>query len=242
LIHFTHDIDWINPAHVFAWIKCISQHKYWVNPRHLLNKNLFVNNIANVCKINESNQINATWFIGAQHQNQYKRFGLRYTVHDKLYQNIIELLAQYNADVGLHSVKYESIQNQLQLLQTYYKKTITKHRSHYLKYNHKTLSEDLAQTTIKTDFTLGSARQITLAPSNNNLGIRQTPTVLFDNVFFFKNPDLIFQELKSTLDLAASKKQEVAICFHPENFLILPEMQAHYQRVILLAKEYPTLF
>ncbi len=238
MIHVTHDIDWLTPTHLYSIIKTATHGQKWIKVSQLFNKNIFLQGIQNLQKINAQHQVNGIWHIGAPSQHTYKTFGLRYNKQSPNWTKAMHLLKEQQATIGLHSVNTESIIQQAQQLQEIIQQPILFHRSHYLKFTPQELYPQLQQCGITTDFSLGEAREITL-PANTNLNhqVKCIPTILFDNIFFFQSPEIIFETFKQTLNKAHQQQQDIAVLFHPENFVVNPALHDYYQETLKIVKE-----
>jgi hypothetical protein len=241
LLYLTHDIDWLSPFHPYAWIKCLTHGSKWLKPHQLMHQNIFLNSIESICKHNVQEKINAVWLIGAASGHALSRYGLRYTTNSVNYPILIQLLKKWNCTIGLHSINNESINTQVIQLKSFTGQNVLYHRLHFLKqYNE--LENDLAQANIKVDFSFGKARQVHLADKNSNTEVKFVPTLLFDNAFFFNKPEEVFSTFSTELRKAIATNKDVAICFHPENFLILPALREYYQEVIRISRNEGAVF
>ncbi len=240
MIHITHDIDWLTPIHPLAWIKTLTHGNKWLRFSQLRNRSIFLEGIQQLLNINENHQTNSTWLIGASSQHTFHRKGLRYKANDTEHQQTLALLKDVGVNVGLHSVSSEPIKNQAERLSNLLAKPIHHHRSHFLQFNPNTLYTELQQAGIHTDYSLGVAREVHLSnPITPIQGVHSIPTVLFDNSFFFHPPEMVFEQFKQVLKTAQQRQQDVAILFHPENFLIQPALWEYYQEVLHLIKSNP---
>lgn len=237
MIYLTHDIDWLNPLHPYSVIKTITHGKKWINTSQLFNPKIFVEGITQLLALNQSHQINSIWHIGAPTTHTFHRFGLRYDINSQAYQKVISNLLNANAEIGLHSTSYETITKQAETLMRVTQKPIQYHRSHFLQYNSQTLYSQLAAAGITTDFSLGEARKISLPEViSTSENIQLIPTILFDNIFFFEKPETVFEQFKQCLKTAQTQQKDVAILFHPENFLINSALKEYYQETLRIIK------
>ncbi len=240
MIYVTHDIDWLNPWHPFAIAKTFTHGNKWLRLGQLKNQALFLNGIETLLKFNQSKAINAIWLIGATNEFPFKNKGLRYTFSCQATKKALAMLMENNAEIGLHSVSTEPIIEQCNRLNETIKKETNYHRSHYLNYSPQTLYPQLKQAKISIDFSLGTAREVSLPKLDtfNEDGLRLIPTILFDNIFFFQKPEVVFEKFKSVLREVKSTQSDVAILFHPENFLINPALWEYYQECIRLINQH----
>lgn len=237
MVYITHDIDWLNPWHPFALAKTATHVTKWLRLSQLRNRSVFLSGIEKLLCVNQNNSAEAIWLIGASTQNTYQAKGLRYTFNDSDFNNAIHTLKSAHVKVGLHSVSTESVYDQAIRLSTKIQEKVLFHRSHFLNFNPNTLYPQLQQAGVTTDFSLGTARNITLGhtqPINNELNL--VHTTLFDNIFFFQKPEAVFEQFKATLQLAQARHQHTAVLFHPENFLINPALWEYYQEVLHIIK------
>ncbi|MFN5884408.1 MAG: hypothetical protein ACK445_03630, partial [Bacteroidota bacterium] len=169
------------------------------------------------------------------------RYGIRYTIHSANYPLLIQLLKRWGCAIGLQGIVEEKLNTQVIQLKSFTGQNVLYHRLHFLKqYNE--LENDLAQANIKVDFSFGKARQVHLAESDSNTEVKFVPTLLFDNAFFFNNPEEVFSTFSTELRKAIATNKDVAICFHPENFLILPALREYYQEVIRISRNEGAVF
>lgn len=237
MVYVTHDIDWLNPWHPFALAKTATHGTKWLRLAQLHNRSIFLNGIEKLLGVNQNNSAEAIWLIGASTTHTYHRKGLRYAFNDADFNQTINLLTNANVEIGLHSVSSQSILEQSQNLANKLNKNILYHRSHFLHFNPNTLYPQLHSVGITTDFSSGSARTISLPETTSPIhSVNITPTVLFDNIFFFQPPEAVFEQLKQTLQTANARHQNIAILFHPENFLINPALWEYYQEVLRIIK------
>jgi hypothetical protein len=47
----------------------------------------------------------------------------------------------------------------------------------------------------------------------------------------------VFDKFKQTIQVAQAQQRDVAILFHPENFIINPKLWEYYEEVLRLVKE-----
>jgi hypothetical protein len=147
------------------------------------------------------------------------------------------LLQNAEVEIGLHSVSSAPIVEQCNRLSDILNKPIQYHRSHYLNFNPDTLYNELQQAGIKVDFSTGASRAITLPAQNQNTAnISAVPTILFDNIFFFESPNQVFHQFKQTIQAAKAQQRDVAILFHPENFIINPKLWEYYEETLRLVR------
>ncbi len=237
MIYLTHDIDWLNPLHPYSVIKTITHGKKWINTSQLFNPNIFVDGITQLLALNQAHQTNSIWHIGAPSTQAFHRFGLRYNTNSKAYQKVISELLNAKVEIGLHSTTYETINKQAESLTRFTQKPIQYHRSHFLHYNSQTLYSQLAAAGITNDFSLGEARKISLPKVTSTYeNIQLIPTILFDNIFFFEAPETVFEQFKQCLKTAQTQQKDVAILFHPENFLINSALKEYYQETLRIIK------
>ncbi len=204
----------------------------------LFNPQLFLQGIERLLQFNQNQKADAIWLIGATDQHTFYRKGLRYRSKDSAYVSTISLLESAKVEIGLHSVSSAPIVEQSNCLSDVINRPIKYHRSHYLNYNPDTLYNELQHAGIKVDFSLGTSRAITLpSQSQNTTSVSAIPTILFDNIFFFESPNLVFDKFKETLLEAQSQQRDVAILFHPENFIINPKLWEYYEEVLRLVRE-----
>lgn len=223
--------------HPLAWIKPLTHGNKWLRFSQLRNRSVFLESIQQLLKINDIHQTNSTWLIGASSQHTFHRKGLRYKATDTEHHQALASLKDAGVTVGLHSVSTEPIITQADRLSSLLAKPIHHHRSHFLQFNPDTLYTELQQAGIHTDYSSGVAREVQLSnPITPIQGVRSIPTVLFDNSFFFHPPEMVFEQFKQVLKTAQQRGQDVAILFHPENFLIQPALWEHYQEVLHLIK------
>jgi hypothetical protein len=238
LIYITHDIDWLNPLHPYSVIKTFTHGKKWIQPSLLFNPKLFLQGVERLLLFNQNQHTNSIWLIGANNQHTFYRKGLRYHSTDSAYVSAISLLKTAEVEIGLHSVSSAPIVEQCNRLSNILDKQIKYHRSHYLNFNPDTLYQELQHAGIKIDFSKGTSRAITLPQQiQNTTNVSAVPTILFDNVFFFQSPDEVFNQLKKTLLEAQKQQRDVAILFHPENFIINPKLWEYYEEVLNLVRE-----
>lgn len=204
----------------------------------LFNPKLFLEGIERLLQFNQNQQTKSIWLIGATNQHSFYKKGLRYRSIDSTYASAISLLQNAEVEIGLHSVSLAPIVEQCNRLSDILNKPIQYHRSHYLNFNPDTLYNELQQAGIKFDFSTGASRAITLPAQNQNTAnISAVPTILFDNIFFFESPDQVFHQFKQTIQAAKAQQRDVAILFHPENFLINPKLWEYYEEVLRLVRE-----
>jgi hypothetical protein len=236
--YITHDIDWISPMHPYSCIKSVTHGKKWINFTNIFNTHLFTNQIEALHRFNLLHDINSIWLVGAQSGHTYKRYGLRYSIRCRSYRRMLKQLSENGATIGLHSVMHEPIVKQVNALQQLTGNAIHFHRSHYLKFNPDHLYPALKQQRILTDFSLGKARQVSLAEQPTiTHGINTVPTILSDNSFFFKPAEEVFMQFYQTVEQAVEKQMSIAVLFHPENFVIMPELWEYYQTCINFLKK-----
>lgn len=241
MLYLTHDIDWLSPFHPYAWIKCLTHGSKWLKLQQLMHPTIFLDSIESVCKQNAQENINPVWLIGAASGHALSRYGLRYTTHSANYPLLIQLLKKWNCTIGLHSITKENLNIQAIQLKSFTGQNVSYHRSHFLK-QHTALKNELAHAQIKIDFSFGKARQVHLADSNLNSSLKFVPTLLFDNAFFFNKPEDVFSTFSTELRKAIATNKDVAICFHPENFLILPALREYYQEILCISKNEGAVF
>ena len=202
---------------------------------------IFLDSIESVCKQNAQENINPVWLIGAASAHTLNRYGIRYTIHSANYPLLIQLLKRWGCAIGLQGIVEEKLNTQVIQLKSFTGQNVLYHRSHFLKqYNE--LDNDLAQANIKVDFSFGKAREVHLADSDSNTEVKFVPTLLFDNAFFFNKPEEVFSTFSTELRKAIATNKDVAICFHPENFLILPALHEYYQEVIRISRNEGAVF
>lgn len=237
MIYITHDIDWLNPLHPYSVIKTFTHGKKWIKTSQLFNQNIFIEGIERLLQFNQDHHAQSIWLIGATNTHTFQRKGLRYHFDDLKVHQTLSLLKESKVEIGLHSVSSESIVEQCNKLTNALGKHIHYHRSHYLNFNPKILYPQLQQAGITTDFSTGASRDILLPQQANNMeGVTLTPTILFDNIFFFQTPEKVFEQLKQTLHAAQLQQRDVAILFHPENFIINPALWEYYEEILQLLK------
>lgn len=238
MIYITHDIDWLNPWHPLAIAKTATHGKKWLRLHQLKNRNVFLLGIDALLETNAHQNVEAIWHIGASIQSTFLPKGLRYQYSDADFNKVIQKLNEAQAEIGLHSIATETIAAQAQRLKQAIQKPINYHRSHYLNYNANLLYTQLQQCGITTDFSLGHARNININLQNTSAnGVNIVPTILFDNMFFFHQPEFVFEQFKLALQHAQAHQQDVAILFHPENFLINNALHEYYQETLKIVKE-----
>ena len=238
MIYITHDIDWLNPLHPYSVIKTITHGKKWIQPSLLFKPKLFLQGIERLLQFNQNHHSNSIWLIGASNQHTFFRKGLRYQTTSSAYTSALTLLKKAEVEIGLHSVSSAPIIEQYNRLSDILKKQIKYHRSHYLNFNTDTLYQELQYTGLKVDFSKGTSRAITLPQQiQNTANVSAVPTILFDNIFFFESPNLVFDQFKQTLQEAKSQKRDIAVLFHPENFIINPNLWEYYEEVLKLVRE-----
>ncbi len=196
---------------------------------------IFLDSIESLCKQNAQQNINPVWLIGAASGHTLSRYGLRYTIHSANYPLLIQLLKKWGCTIGLHSITNENLNTQAIQLKSFTGQKVSYHRSQFLK-QYTGLEHALAQAHIKFDFSLGKARQVYLADSNSKTEVKFVPTLLFDNAFFFNKPVEVFSTFSTELRKAIAANKDAAICFHPENFLILPALREYYQEIIRISR------
>lgn len=236
MIYLTHDIDWLYPYHPYSILKCITHGKKWITPSQVLKPNLFLQHIIKLHEYNSSDGLDNIWLIGADNRNSYKRFGLRYTTQNVKYRECIEYLVTHQSRIGLHSTTYPDLTTQISQLQNITNQPVLYHRSHFLRQQNQAMLDTLNQSGVKIDFSLGASRSITLPIETPTQPIKQIPTILFDNIFFFKQPEQVFDSFKTTLQLAQQNKRPVAILFHPENFAINGALWEYYTEIIHICR------
>ena len=207
----------------------------WIKLKQLLQQDIFLKSIESVQQTNQKNNLHAIWLVGATSKSLYSRYGLRYTIQTNGYSKLIEILTDAPCTIGLHSINNESIVAQAQRLMSFTNTSVHYHRSHFLKQS-QNLGEELSQANIKVDFSYGHARQTELLNTPQQGPINYIPTILFDNAFFFNKPKEVISGFATTLKRAQLQNRDVAICFHPENFLVMPALHEYYEEVIRLAK------
>jgi hypothetical protein len=238
LVYITHDIDWLNPLHPYSVIKTFTHGKKWIQPSHLFSPKLFLQGIERLLQFNQNQHTKSIWLIGATNQHTFHRKGLRYHSTGSSYAPAMSLLKTTEVEIGLHSVSSAPIVEQCNRLSNILDKQIKYHRSHFLNFNPDTLYQELQHAEIKVDFSTGTSRAITLPQQiQNTANVSAVPTILFDNVFFFQSPDEVFNQLKKTLLEAQAQQRDVAILFHPENFIINPALWEYYQDVLKMVRE-----
>jgi hypothetical protein len=176
--------------------------------------------------------------IGASQQSTLNRYGLRYTIHHPYYKKVINLLKQQHCKIGLHSVSNESFTKQCKRFESMNETAVKYHRSHYLKFNWPQLLHDLESNHVEVDFSLGKARTVELMKLEQQTTIKVVPTVLFDNAFFFNKPQHVMDNFKRVIDETSAAEQDVAVLFHPENFVINPQLWDYYNETVMLVKNY----
>lgn len=238
MIYFTHDIDWLSPLHPFSFVKLFTHRDKWITPSGILNKNIFVDEIQKLVSFNKNHQLDAIWMIGASQQSTLNRYGLRYTIHHPNYKKVINLLKQQHCKIGLHSVSNESFSKQCKRFESVNGIAVKYHRSHYLKFNWPQLLHYLASNHVALDFSLGKARKVELMELKGQTPVKVVPTVLFDNAFFFNKPQQVFDDFIRVMEKANATNQDVAILFHPENFVIHPKLWEYYHEIVMLTKKY----
>jgi hypothetical protein len=238
MVYITHDIDWLNPQHLYSVIKTITHGKRWIGIAQLTNSYLFIDGIKQLLNYNSKHKVNAIWLVGASTKNTFYRKGLRYNTREKWWHEIIEVLLKAEVEIGLHSVSNQSIKVQADSLIKAINKPIKYHRSHFLKYDANTLYPQLINAGIQTDLSLGNARSVNLIVPQEKFGIPIMPTVLFDNAFFFEPPQYVLEKFEQVLFDANEIGQDVAVLFHPENFVINPTLWRYYEEVLALVKKY----
>ena len=238
MIYITHDIDWLNPLHPYSVIKTFTHGKKWIQPSILFNPKLFLQGVERLLLFNQNQHTNSIWLIGANNQHTFFRKGLRYHTTSSTYTSALTLLKTAEVEIGLHSVSSAPILEQCNRLSNILDKQIKYHRSHYLNFNPDTLYQELQHAGIKIDFSKGTSRAITLPQQiQNTTNVSAVPTILFDNIFFFESPNLVFDQFKQTLQEAKSQKRDKAVLFHPENFIINPKLWEYYEEVLNLVRE-----
>lgn len=238
MIYITHDIDWLNPLHPYSVIKTFTHGKKWIKTSQLLNQNIFIEGIERLLQFNHYHQTKSIWLIGATNTHTFQRKGLRYHFDDLKVHQTLSLLKESKVEIGLHSVSSEPIVEQCNRLTNVSGKHINYHRSHYLNFNPKTLYPQLQQAGITNDFSTGASRDILLPQQTKNIeGVTLTPTILFDNIFFFQTPEKVFEQFKQTLLEAQAQQRDVAVLFHPENFMINPALWECYEEVLRMVRE-----
>ncbi len=237
MIYITHDIDWLNPLHPYSVVKTFTHGKKWIPSSMLFNPKLFLQGIERLLQFNQNQKTKSIWLIGATNQHTFYKKGLRYRSTDSAYASAISLLQNAEVEIGLHSVSSAPIVEQCNRLSDILNKPIQYHRSHYLNFNPDTLYNELQQAGIKVDFSTGASRAITLPAQNQNTAnISAVPTILFDNIFFFESPNQVFHQFKQTIQAAKAQQRDVAILFHPENFIINPKLWEYYEETLRLVR------
>ena len=238
MVHITHDIDWLSPLHPYSVIKTFTHGKKWIKTSQLLNRKIFIEGIERLMQFNQSQNTNSIWLIGAPGKHTFYRKGLRYRFGDRTYNHMVSILKESKVVFGLHSVSSEPINQQFDRLTNVLGKPIDYHRSHYLNFNPTSLYPQLKKATINTDFSTGLSRNICLPKHIPPIeGVSITPTILFDNVFFFQAPEKVFEQFKQTLHDAKAEQRDVAVLFHPENFIINPALWEFYEEVLKMVRE-----
>lgn len=235
MIYITHDIDWLTPLHLYSIVKVFTHGNKWITLNQTFNRKLFTHQIEKLLV----NQSQSVWLCGATNNHAYSKQGLRYSSKSNSLKSVITLLKQANAQIGLHSVSTQPIQEQANSLAELTQQPILFHRSHYLKFNAETLFKELKQCKILTDFSLGHARKISMPSQTNQThhGVKTVPTILFDNAFFYNKPEQVFADFKQALNAAKTNNIDVAVLFHPENFAVNPALWDYYTETLKLIKQ-----
>lgn len=244
MIHITHDIDWLSPAHPYSIVKALTHGDKWIKFRQISDRDIFIREIERLLAFDETNGVKAIWLVGAPSSGTFSRFGLRYHIRHKNYHTCLSLLKKAGVETGLHSINTESFSGQIQNLSAQMQKPVKYHRSHYLKFSITELTEQLRTHKVLADYSLGHARQVGIPElaSRQDHTPRFIPTVLFDNIFFFEKPETVFNQFLQAIQEAKKRQLDISILFHPENFVIRPELYRYYSEIIHICKNEDQLF
>ncbi len=255
-IHFTHDIDWLNPWHPYSIIKSlrsIAGKQTWLSLKQLKHHDLFLNNIEKLLSIESRYNIRATYCIGATSGKQLGRYDIRYSLENKLAQELISLLQSQQQLIGLqssyHAHRADTLVSQATLLANNTHKPIPAHRSHYLNAPPALLYPQLEEAGILYDFGYGSSRSVgfknrfpgkfrPIDPQTGNVfNLTVIPLILMDNVFFYSSGQQVMEQFKRTLDQLQRYNGTACISFHPENMILKPKLYDYFEEIIHICKQ-----
>jgi hypothetical protein len=254
-IHITHDIDWINPLHPYSMLNyvrsLVSKHP-WFTPKQLFNKQVLIENIAQLLQLEKELAVRSLFCIGANANSTFNRYAIRYKTSTLIYKPLLKLIKENNQSIGLHSgyqsVERKNIMVEKNSLEHFTNKPVLAHRSHYLQHN-ELLYEQLDAAEITYDLGNGRIREVGLIngfpgkikPINTKTGgvynCTTIPLFLTDNVFFVKPYYEVLKEFKRTLQQLKNYRGSGCILFHPENMLLKPQLWNYFEEIIHICKQ-----
>jgi hypothetical protein len=254
-IHISHDIDWINPLHPYSmlnYVRSLVSNHPWFTPKQLFNKQVLLDNIAQLLQLEKEQAVSSLFCIGAHKNSTLNRYAIRYKTSTSLYKPLLKLIQENNQSIGLHSgyhsVERKNIIVEKNSLEHFTQQPIIAHRSHYLQHN-ELMYEQLDAAKIAYDLGNGNIREVGLIngfpgktkPIHTKTGIvfncTTIPLILTDNVFFVKPYHEVIQEFTHTLQQLKNYGGSGCILFHPENMLLKPQLWNYFEEIIHICKQ-----
>lgn len=240
MLYLTHDIDWLNPQHPISVAKtCLG--KPWLSLKQLMQHDVLLKHIETIIKTEKQHHIQAIYLIGVQSVlNTYSRYGIRYSFKSALLKELISLLKSADLSIGLHVNHTETITWQLEQFEKLTGTTPKYIRNHYFHTNDAQNLTLLRAKGVTIDFSLGNPLTVGYTQPDPNAIITQVPTILSDNNYIrLKNDSYIHQSFRDTLARIQAENLDGSILFHPENLLIYPQLNPHFENVISLMSQTP---
>ncbi len=264
-ITITHDVDWLNPYHPFAWIQSTRNgllQKPRISFKQLWQRDLFLRNCERLLQTEQQLNIQSVWCLGAQPTEGLGRYDIRYSANNPLLKELIALVKSYHQTIGLHSsyhaVTHATLQAEANQLSELTGEPIHYHRSHYLNGDTESRYMQLDQSGIQYELGSGYARKVALrggipgklhplnSKTQNLHAVSVVPLVLMDNIFFIKPQHEVLHELTNILKVIRDYQGPACLLFHPENFLLKPQLWETFHEIIHICKQekailtYPT--
>lgn len=255
-IYVTHDIDWINPRHLYSFANvlrsAIGRHK-WISFKEALRSDTFIRNLEQLLNLEKQLNIHAIYCIGATNGLQLGRYDIRYSLKSDLTQKAIEMILSGQHQIGLQSsytaFEKKSVRQEIEQLSAATKQKPVTHRCHYLHAPPASSHAQLTDAGIKFEMGFGHSRQIGLKncfpgkfkPIDPQTGrcsdITVIPMIMMDNVFFFRPYHEVMKRFRDTLQQVKAYNGSACISFHPENMLLKPELYNYFEEIIHICKE-----
>lgn len=255
-VHITHDIDWLSPYHPYSIIKyCRSlfMEPKWLSLKQLGNPEVFLQAIRDLISLEQEHTIRGLFCIGATKGWQLHPHDIRYSTNQQIFQQLVDVLLSSQCTIGLHSSfnadRHSLIQQERKNLNSFLKKPVTAHRSHYLQFQPNHLYPQLEKAGIQYDFGYGMAREIgfrngfpgkykPIDPATGNVvDVTVIPLILLDNVFFVKPYHEVMKTFRKTLEQLKQYRGSACILFHPENMILKPQLWNYFEEIIHICKE-----
>ena len=256
-VSFTHDVDWLDPYHPYAWIQSTAgliKNKPRLPFKQLWKRDLFLRNCEQMLQAEQQQNIKSIWCLGAQPTEGMSRYDIRYSSYNPLLKELIALIKQHNQEIGLHSsfnaVNLGNLKMEVDCLQELTGLPVRFHRSHYLYANPAQLYSQLDETNIAFELGWGYPRKVALKqampgmfrplnPSTKALHkVQVVPLMMMDNVLFVQPEATVLHQFSHLLASVQTFKGTVCLLFHPENFLLKPDLWQSFSQIIDICKQH----